>query len=161
MRTSSDLTYSPGTSKNGAGVLILLVVLLAAAWPAAPAVAQDHARAPVPGAVDARVTQETIHRTICQRGYTATVRPPRAVTDAAKRRLLNGHAGSPADYELDHLIPVALGGHPTASNNLWLQSWPDAATKDRDELRLHREVCAGSMTLEQAQHDMLTTWGPR
>src|SRR6266446_5318396 len=24
-----------------------------------------------------------------------------------------------------------------------------------------REVCAGRMTLEQAQHDMLATWGPR
>lgn len=33
--------------------------------------------------------------------------------------------------------------------------------KDRDELRLHREVCAGRMTLEQAQHEMVTTWGPR
>jgi hypothetical protein len=33
--------------------------------------------------------------------------------------------------------------------------------KDRDELRLHREVCTGRMTLEQAQHDMLATWGPR
>jgi hypothetical protein len=33
--------------------------------------------------------------------------------------------------------------------------------KDRDELRLHREVCSGRMTLEQAQHEMVTTWGPR
>jgi hypothetical protein len=44
---------------------------------------------------------------------------------------------------------------------LWLQTWTEAAIKDRDELRLHREVCAGRTTLERAQHDMLATWGPR
>jgi hypothetical protein len=88
------------------------------------------------------------------------VRAP-AVMDAIKRRLISGHSGSPADYELDHLIPLGLGGHPTSANNLWLQNWSEAAMKGREELRLHREVCAGRMTLEQAQHDMLATWGPR
>jgi len=57
--------------------------------------------------------------------------------------------------------PLGLGGHLTSANNLWLQNWSEAAMKGREELRLHREVCAGRMTLEQAQHDMLATWGPR
>jgi len=127
-------------------------------WPAA---AQDDHRAPVPGAVDSRVTQQTIHRTICQHGYTTQVRPPRQFTNGVKRQLLNGHPGSPQDYELDHLIPLGLGGHPTAATNLWLQPWGEAAMKDRDELRLHREVCAGRMTLEQAQQEMLAEWGAR
>jgi hypothetical protein len=126
-----------------------------------PVAAQDHQRAPVSGAVDLHVTQATIHDTICQRAYTAKVRPPRKVTDAIKRRLIDARSGSPQDYELDHLIPLGLGGHPTSANNLWLQAWAEAAMKDRDELRLHREVCAGRMTLEEAQHDMLATWGPR
>jgi hypothetical protein len=107
----------------------------------------DHQLAPVSGAVDTHVTQATIHETICQRGYTTRVRPPRKVTDAIKRRLINGHSGSPQNYELDHLIPLGLGGHPTSPENLWLQNWPEAAMKDRDELRLHRQVCAGRMTL--------------
>src|SRR5512136_969052 len=115
-----------------------------------PVVAQDHQRAPVPGAVDLHVTQATIHDTICQRAYTAKVRPPRKVTDAIKRRLANGLPGSPQDYELDHLIPIGLGGDPRSLKNLWLQNWPEAAMKDRDELRLHREVCAGRITLERA-----------
>ncbi len=136
-----------------------LVGLLAVTLAAAPALAQT--RAPVPGARDARVTQATVHGTICQRGYAATVRPPRAVSDAAKHRLLNGHAGTAADYELDHLIPLGLGGHPTSPNNLWLQPWMEAAMKDRDELRLRRDVCAGRMSLEQAQHEMLAEWGQR
>jgi hypothetical protein len=138
-----------------------LIALFSSALILAPAAAQDHQRAQVPGAVDPHVTQATIRSTICQRGDTARVRPPRKVTDAIKRRLANGLPGSPQDYELDHLIPLGLGGHPTSPNNLWLQIWPEAAIKDRDELRLHREVCAGRMTLEQAQHDMLATWGPR
>jgi hypothetical protein len=137
------------------------VILLASAGALSPAAAQGHHRAPVPGAVDPHVTQATIHDTICQRGYTARVRPPRPVTDAIKRRLADGLLDSPHDYELDHLIPLGLGGHPTAPSNLWLQTWPDAAIKDREELRLHREVCAGRMTLEQAQQEMVTTWGPR
>ena len=136
-----------------------LIALLSPALILAPAAAQE--RAPVPGEVDTHVTQSTIRTTICEHGYTAKVRPPRKVTDAIKRRLANGLHGSPQDYELDHLIPLGLGGHATSANNLWLQGWPEAASKDRDELRLHREVCAGRMTLEQAQHEMLATWGPR
>ncbi len=141
-------------------VLLWLVALLSPALILAPAAAQDQ-RAPVPGEVDAHVTQATIRSTICERGYSAKVRPPRKVTYAIKRRLVNGLPGYSQDYELDHLIPLGLGGHPTSSNNLWLQNWPEAAIKDRDELRLHREVCSGRMTLEQAQQDMLATWGPR
>jgi hypothetical protein len=137
------------------------VVLLISGLILGPAAAQDHQRAPVPGAVDPHVTQATIHDTICQRGYTARVRPSRKVTDAIKRRLANGLPGSPQDYELDHLIPLGLGGHPTSPNNFWLQSWTEATIKDRDELRLHREVCMGRMTLEQAQREMVTKWGPR
>ena len=138
-----------------------LIALCSPALILASAAAQDHQRASVPGKADGHVTQATIHDTICQRAYTAQVRPPRKVMDAIKRRLISGHAGSPADYELDHLIPLGLGGHPTSANNLWLQNWSEAAMKGREELRLHREVCAGRMTLEQAQHDMLATWGPR
>ena len=136
-----------------------LIALLSPAMILAPAAAQE--RAPVPGEVDTHVTQSTIRTTMCEPGYTAKVRPPRKVTDAIKRRLVNGLPGSSQDYELDHLIPLGLGGHPTSANNLWLQAWQEAASKDRDELRLHREVCTGRMTLEQAQHDMLATWGPR
>ena len=137
------------------------IVLLAGAAVLSPAAAQDHHRAPVPGAVDPHVTQATIHDTICQRGYTARARPPRPVTDAIKHELAEGLPDAAYDYELDHLIPLGLGGHPTSPNNLWLQAWAEAAVKDREELRLRREVCAGRMTLEEAQHEMVRTWGPR
>ena len=120
-----------------------LVALLSSALLLASAAAQDHQRAPVPGAIDPHVTQATIHTTICQRGYTARARPPRTVTNAIKRRLVNELPGSPQDYELDHLIPIGLGGDPRSLKNLWLQNWPEAAMKDRDELRLHRKPARG------------------
>lgn len=92
-----------------------LIALLSPTLLLAPAAAQG--RAPVPGEVDTHVTQSTIRTTICEHGYTAKVRPPRPFTDATKRRLANGHPGSPQDYELDHLIPLGLGEHSTSSKN--------------------------------------------
>jgi hypothetical protein len=42
-------------------------------------------------------------------------------------------------YELDHFVPLAIGGHPRSEDNLWLQSWVgawNARVKDRLERRL-------------------------
>jgi len=64
------------------------------------------------------VTQRTIRDTICQRGYTAKVRPPRKLTDAIRRTLAERLTDSPQEYELDHLIPLGLGGHPTSPENI-------------------------------------------
>jgi hypothetical protein len=63
-------------------------------------------------------------------------------------------------YELDHLIPLELGGD-NANANLW----PEAATpppgfhqKDELENALHALVCAGSLGLGAAQHDIASNW---
>lgn len=67
---------------------------------------------------------------VCQQ-RTSTVRPPLAVTERLKRMQLGlqrPDAGVPvydwqdrrlADYEEDHLVPLALGGAPTDPRNLW------------------------------------------
>ena len=61
-------------------------------------------------------------------------------------------------YEFDHLIPRELGGADDV-RNLWPQILdPDARIKDREENRLHRAVCAGTIDLPTAQHQM-QTWG--
>jgi hypothetical protein len=63
-------------------------------------------------------------------------------------------------YELDHFVPLAVGGHPRAEDNLWLQRWDgawNARVKDRLERRLQVMVCAGEIDLYTArtaiQHD--------
>src|SRR5205085_7286867 len=74
-----------------------------------------------PGAFNAAVRQATIRRTICVRGWTRTVRPPVAYTNALKLAQMRvyGETGLPSGYEEDHLIPLELGGAPRKSLNLW------------------------------------------
>jgi hypothetical protein len=100
-------------------------------------------------APDPRVTQATIHDTICQRGYTKTVRPPAKWTSRIKRQMLHGQRTR--DFELDHIIPLEVGGAPMDLRNLQLQRWPDAKRKDKLENNIHRAVCSGRMTLQQGQ----------
>lgn len=63
--------------------------------------------------------------------------------------------------ELDHLISRELGGADHV-DNLWPQPYGgkpwNAVRKDRVENRLHREVCAGRITLMQAQHEITLDW---
>ena len=49
--------------------------------------------------------------------WAATVRPPLVYTDKIKRDLLADFGGDPNGYELDHIFPLAAGGHPTHSPN--------------------------------------------
>jgi hypothetical protein len=63
-------------------------------------------------------------------------------------------------FEVDHLIPLELGG-----DNVIANLWPEAAEpapgyheKDRVENYLHRQVCAGAMNLADAQRQIATDW---
>lgn len=63
-------------------------------------------------------------------------------------------------YEIDHLVPRELAG-ADAILNLWAQpvTGPqNAHVKDLEENRLHRAVCAGTVTLADAQRAMIR-WG--
>ena len=55
-----------------------------------------------PGAFNPAVRQATIGKTICVRGWTKTVRPPVAYTDALKlaQMRLYGESGLPSAYEM-------------------------------------------------------------
>jgi hypothetical protein len=120
-------------------------------------------RAPVSGAIDPAVTQANVRATVCKLGYTKTVRPPKERTQSIKHQLLIEQKlpGSVKDYELDHLVPLELGGHPTSASNLWLQRWDEARKKDEQEAALRKAVCAGHLTLEQAQERIRLKWGPK
>ena len=116
-----------------------------------------------PGAIDPRVTEHNIRSTICRPGYAATVRPPFAYTNAMKHRLMRAYGvqGSIHDYELDHLIPLELGGCPECEANLWPQSrtvFPGSAEKDEVEDYLHHQVCSGTLPLAEAQREIASDW---
>jgi hypothetical protein len=110
------------------------------------------------------VTQETIERTICVSGYTKTVRPSTSYTKGVKRKLLR-EAGIDesltGQYELDHIIPLAVGGHPRKLSNLMLQPWygeKGAHKKDGLERRLQGMVCRGDLSLLDAQRCIAEDW---
>ncbi len=116
-----------------------------------------------PGEADPRVTPDRIASTICRRGYAASVRPPKEVTNRIKVRVVHryGLDGSPfAALELDHLVPLSLGGASTERN-----LWPElragrrgAVVKDDVEVRLHDEVCRGRIGLRAAQQAIAQDW---
>lgn len=124
-----------------------------------------------PGAIDTTVTQADIGSTICTSGYTSSVRPPEAMTEAAKDQSMDAYdsQGSASDYEYDHLVPLELGGSSDVRN-----LWPELDTgspsqfdstdsygenaKDGVEDRLNAAVCAGDVTLAAAQQAIAANW---
>ena len=117
-----------------------------------------------PGAFLAEVTQATVATTICVPGWTSTVRPSPSFTNAVKLRMLKRaglEPGEAAEYELDHFVPLALGGHPRSEENLWLQPWSGtwgARVKDQLERRLQVMVCAGQLSLQTAREAIQRGW---
>ncbi len=62
---------------------------------------------------------------------------------------------------LDHIIPLALGGHPRKIDNLALQPWEGengAKKKDRLEVKLQCLVCSGQVALAEAQQEIVEDW---
>lgn len=115
-----------------------------------------------PGDRDPRVTPDNLSSTICRSGYTATVRPPESVTEPIKveRIAAYGITAPLSGYELDHLIPLELGGAITRAN-LWPEPWAEprgAHRKDDLENALRRAVCGGSLPLATAQSAIAGDW---
>ncbi|MEV0483406.1 hypothetical protein AB0I69_22740 [Streptomyces sp. NPDC050508] len=117
-----------------------------------------------PGAFNADVTQSTIDTTICVSGWTATVRPSSSYTTALKKTQIVEYGytdTSTSDYEEDHFVPLELGGSPKSALNLWPEpeyGTKTAANKDTVENKLKKAVCAGTVTLSDAQDAIVTDW---
>jgi hypothetical protein len=59
-----------------------------------------------------------------------------------------------ADFEEDHLIPLAVGGSPRSPRNLWPEPYKGkfgARVKDKLERFLHDRVCDGTVRLSKAR----------
>lgn len=115
-------------------------------------------------ALNPDVTSDTIARTICVSGYTKSVRPGTSYANGVKAKLIREAGIEPSrmgDFELDHLVPLAVGGHPRKLSNLMLQpryGENSAIEKDKLEVRLQRLVCSHRISLDAAQYCIAENW---
>ncbi len=96
---------------------------------------------------------------VCTSGWASE---HRHVTEAMRDRVYAeyGRARGPGCCEVDHLIPLELGGS-NEIKNLWPQPddpRPGDAEKDGLENELHRLVCAGKVPLADAQECIASNW---
>lgn len=157
-RMAEGIVCRTGAPQWRARVLRVSLLALAAGSAAQVAFAQD------PRLLDTRVTQESVTDTICRPGYADTVAPPFDQTMALKDRMLAAR-GIDSDegvgYALDRHVPIVLGGSPDATANFDLIPWGGHAGERRKSLltvRLKRCVCAGRMTLAEAQAAITGNW---
>jgi hypothetical protein len=97
---------------------------------------------------------------ICASGYARSVRD---VPSAEKRAIYRAYSigfHPRGAYEVDHLVPLELGGANDPAN-----LWPEPALphpgfhqKDKLENVLHDRVCSGSMSLASAQRAIAGNW---
>lgn len=143
----------PGQHRRLAALGLVLTVALLGAAPVGAAMA-----------LNPDVRQTSIQQTICTSGYSASVRPSTSYTNGVKRKLLRNAGQSESatqNYELDHIVPLALGGHPRSLDNLMLQPWEGsdgAKRKDRLEVKLQCLVCTGQVPLADAQREIYRDW---
>ncbi len=111
-----------------------------------------------PGAVFQNVTEKDV----CTPGYTKTVRDVSVKTK--KKIYAQSHVSYPQPkvgmYEVDHFIPLELGGSNDESN-LWLEpADPNPGFKEKDvvENYLHAQVCASKLSLKDAQEAIRVDW---
>ncbi len=96
---------------------------------------------------------------LCKAEYTG---PADKLTMALKRQVFDRYGVSPnaLGYNVDHLIPVSLGGS-NSLKNLWPQPLSDKwhyQMKNRLEKRLRKMVCSGQLDLEKAQVEIAADW---
>jgi hypothetical protein len=117
-----------------------------------------------PGQADPTLTKEKLCSKTFRTGSVRNV--PQSVRTAAFKEYgitcpTTGPKSCAKLYELDHLIDLWNGGSNDLKN-LWPQSrtntiW-SAGVKDRLELRLHKVMCSGTMSLDDSQTCISKDW---
>jgi len=120
---------------------------------------------PTPFVPDQRLTPgdtfDVTTEDLCVPGYSKKVRNVPGETKREVYREYGVTSHGSGDYEVDHLIPLELGGS-NSMRNLWPEShrtspW-NARVKDRLEGKLHQMVCSGQLDLKTAQQAIAANW---
>lgn len=125
---------------------------------AVPAFAAD---LPTTSITPGAVREGIIAKDLCPTAHTAKVRNVTAADKKAVYAAYGVKSHKPGEFEVDHLISLELGGSNDRAN-LWPQSYLtkpwNAHVKDRLENELHRLICAGSISVKEAQTEISTDW---
>jgi hypothetical protein len=97
---------------------------------------------------------------ICRPDYSKSVRHTSSRLKQEVYRVYGIDKNS-GHYEIDHLVPLSIGGADTG-DNLWPESrdtrpW-NAHLKDKLESYLHVKVCSGQIAIKDAQEAMAKNW---
>jgi hypothetical protein len=94
---------------------------------------------------------------ICQPGYSQRVRSVLPSTKGAVYASYGISSHTAGQYEIDHLVPLEVGGNNTRAN-LWPEVTPGYGEKDSVENELHDAVCSGRIPLKMAQAQIAHDW---
>jgi hypothetical protein len=122
-----------------------------------------------PGAVNVHVIAKPgagaylidgVEYNLCAKDF--RTKPFRKTSDALKKAICSEYGAKDCPNakrgEIDHLIPLELGGADVLAN-LWWQPAPAYRVKDRQvEDKLPRLVCAGKLSLADAQACIRDNW---
>jgi hypothetical protein len=136
-------------------------LILTAALIALPVVTMAQAIVPDP-AITPGAVRTTDAFDVCSHGTAQLRHMSRDRSDAIMAAY--GLPGGPHEaYEIDHLIPLSIGGSDD-DHNLWPEprrmtepEW-SAERKDELEIRLHNLVCAGQIEITAAQKAIADDW---
>lgn len=138
------------------------IVVLALAFPASATASPCHVhnRLPDPHCTPGAAFPHATKKKICTVGYTKGVRN---VPERIKRRVYRryGITKHPrGTYEMDHLIPLELGGSNKQANLFPQAARPRPGFHEKDVLEnaLHSSVCDGRMKMRTAQHLIAVNW---
>jgi hypothetical protein len=91
---------------------------------------------------------------ICQTGYSSTVRDvPLSLRKKIFERDGVKYPQPTGNTELDHFIPLCVGGSNDESN-LWVEFKPYYKWKDRVEVYLCKELCSTNQTVDEIAQKM-------
>ena len=115
----------------------------------------DHAC--TPGAVFGDISEDRV----CTPGYSKTVRNvPQKLRKEVFAEYGVPYSQPRGSYEVDHLIPLALGGDNEIANLFPQPAEPPPGFREKDivEIFLHEEVCAGRADLASSQWQIANDW---
>jgi hypothetical protein len=124
-----------------------------------------------PGAENPTVTLDVLRnsafRTACLRNCATTEQQKHVTYGWYGLTSPPNNTGNNQTCELDHLVPLELGGADTL-DNIWPQCGPNGVSlnqryfkqKDMVENYLAAQVKAGAIDLETARHQIATDWTP-